>query len=478
MTKTVMTCRRAVIITTIFSIVLIAITMIYKHKNLYQNVGYIDPYQHGDQHQDVNLFTAQPQAVKYKENSDDLSRDSNGGQKNASRTKATKSDRKGYVLAWDFYEGQSSAARNLLGLLHWATTIDFPVVEPCVHNSFFILDHCINEPLGNHTLYFSDYFDVHYWNEKVVSQGFGKQLVPWKEFINNKPHTVIVVYLLLVENVNSTVYIDEQIQQAPGCHKKRMKLTPVFSNKSIDKLDLKIKREVCFKLNYYKETDVQWFNEQIFGNYTDSDIVILFAKWPGSFGGRVYFNNPVLKHRELSNYLRTSQRIIKHSKKYQELFLGNDYIALSFRFVKIAIFLKMHHTPSEKIDQFLAEDCPSQVSKTLEKMKGTRMLALDLGRFGDGNPADIEKDTIYKIIPKVVNIVYGNKWNQTEWEDSFVQATGGINDTGYIALVQKALVVNAACIVKGGIGSMFQKTLIEEYKARVKQPCIREVCKI
>ena len=59
-----------------------------------------------------------------------------------------------------------------------------------------------------------------------------------------------------------------------------------------------------------------------------------------------------------------------------------------------------------------------------------------------------------------------------------MKATGGINDTGYIALVQKTLVVNAACIVKVGIGSMFQKSLIEEYKARVKQPCIHEVCKI
>ena len=98
--------------------------------------------------------------------------------------------------------------------------------------------------------------------------------------------------------------------------KKGMKPTPAFSKTSIDKLDIKIRREVCFKLDYYKETDVQWFNEQILGNYTDSDIVILFAKWPGSFQGRVYFNNPALKHRELSNYLRTSQRIIKHSKKY------------------------------------------------------------------------------------------------------------------------------------------------------------------
>ena len=120
MIKTVITGKRAVIITATFGIVFIAITMIYQHNNSYQNVDkyvYMDPYQHGDQYH--------------------------------------KFDRKGrisYVLAWDFCEGQSSASRNLLGLLHWATTIDFLVVEPCVHNSFFNMDHCINEPLGNDTL--------------------------------------------------------------------------------------------------------------------------------------------------------------------------------------------------------------------------------------------------------------------------------------------------------------------------------------
>ena len=239
MTITVITSKRAIIITATFVIVLIWITIV-QHKNSYQNVGpyvHMDPYQHKAQHQDVDSFSAQPRAVKYKENSDDLSRNSNDGQKYASETKhkhlnqaqaikLDRKDKKGYVLAWDFYEGQSSASRNLLGLLHWATTIDFSVVEPCVYNSFFNMDRCINEPLGNDTLFFSDYFDVHYWNEKVVSQGFGKQLIPWKDFITNKPHTLIVVYFWLVENVKANVYINEQIQQASGCLHKQIKTTP------------------------------------------------------------------------------------------------------------------------------------------------------------------------------------------------------------------------------------------------------------
>ena len=63
-----------------------------------------------------------------------------------------------------------------------------------------------------------------------------------------------------------------------------------------------------------------------------------------------------------------------------------------------------------------------------------------------------------------------------DWEDSFVQATGGIVDSGYIALVQKTLVVNATCIVIAGVDSQFQNFMLSEYKARVKHPCIYRVC--
>ena len=43
----------------------------------------------------------------------------------------------GYVIGWDFNEGQTCASRNLLGLLHWASTMNSTVVEPCTYNSFF-----------------------------------------------------------------------------------------------------------------------------------------------------------------------------------------------------------------------------------------------------------------------------------------------------------------------------------------------------
>ena len=176
--------------------------------------------------------------------------------------------------------------------------------------------------------------------------------------------------------------------------------------------------------------------------------------------------------------MKPSQRTLEDSKKYREQFLGeNGYVAVVIRTAKIAMILTDYKNKSQAdILHYLTENCTRQVSSALEKVKGMRFLALDLGRFGDGEASlYITKDTAYKTVPEYVNVVYGNKWNWTQWEDSFVQATGGITDTGYIALMQKTLVTNAACIIIAGVGE-FQNSLIKEYKARTKDPCIHRVC--
>ena len=50
----------------------------------------------------------------------------------------------GYALGWNFWEQQTSAARNLVGLQRWATSLDFAVVEPFVYQSFFQMSRFYN----------------------------------------------------------------------------------------------------------------------------------------------------------------------------------------------------------------------------------------------------------------------------------------------------------------------------------------------
>ena len=383
-----------------------------------------------------------------------------------------------YVLGWEFNEGQTSASRNLLGLIHWASTIKFYVVEPCVHDSFLNMACCFNESVENNSLYFSDYFDLDHWNQQVLLHNYGKPLVPWKQFINDLPRHAIVVYLWRKKGTRTMgCFVNTEIADNPGCHSQIGNTRPQFVKSTLVKLGINIVREVCIYFDNFRSMDVRWFNAQVLGDYRPPNILILFASWPGSFQGGVYFSDTSLSHTEAYDFIKPSQRVIEDSRKYKDQFLGDNYVAVAIRSGKLATWLKKKHKSPTKIVQFLTETCPHEVSLALENVSGRRMLALDLGQFGDKESLDIEQGDKNKIVPKFLNVVYGNKWNWTEWENSFIHATDGITDTGYIALLQKTLVTNATCLILSGRGQ-FQSSLIKAYKARVKHPCVYQVCKV
>ena len=332
------------------------------------------------------------------------------------------------------------------------------------------------------SFHFGDYFDVDYWNTQVLSHHFGRPMIPWKNFITGVPCRAIVVYLwrdMGAKEPTAFVRGDNTItEDAAYCINRSIKIPrPTFIKHMhmLTKFGTKVVREVCIKFNTRKLLDLKWFNEQVLGSYKPSNVVILFAVWPGSFRGNLYFSNRALHHDTAIDFLKASHRVITDSRKYKEQFLGSSYIAVQLRMAKIATVLK-GRVPPATIAHYLTVDCPNELASVLRNISGKRMLALDLGRFGDGAAFDMADDNANKIVPKLVNTVYGDKWNWTDWEDSFVQATGGIIDNGYIALVQKMLVINATCIVTAGSASQFQNSILSEYKARVKHPCIYRIC--
>ena len=390
--------------------------------------------------------------------------------------KVVEYENQSYVIGWDFNEGQTCASRNLLSLIHWASTIKFSVVEPCVNGSYFNMDHCMNAPLSNNSLYFSDYFDVDYWNQQIAAHNFGHSLVPWKQFTSNLPQRAIIVYLWRKKGAKNTFVGDEIHRNAIDCYKHNAISKPDFIKNMLRKFNMQIVREICFQFDGLKPMDVWWFNKHILGNYTPPSLSVWFEWWPGSFKSAVYFTSRSLNHREAFDFIKPSRRVIEDSNKYQELFLDHNYVAIQLRTAKIARRLTKKSFSQTEIVRYFTEDCFHQLLSALEKVEGKRILALDLGRFGDGEASDyVSNDTVYKLVPKLVNIVYGNKWNWTEWEDSFIQATGGITDGGYIAAVQKTLVTNATCIITAGPGD-FHNYLMKEYRAKAKYPCIHQIC--
>ena len=96
---------------------------------------------------------------------------------------------------------------------------------------------------------------------------------------------------------------------------------------------------------------------------------------------------------------------------------------------------------------------------------------LDPQLFHNGLMARVEEQ-----IKHTMERLYKNKWTFEKWEKSFVQATGGVKDRGYIAAVQRGIASQASCLIMLGGGS-FQYLTLKSYVGHTEphKRCIRLV---
>ena len=356
-----------------------------------------------------------------------------------------KTEYNGYILGWDYYEEQTCAARNMLGLQHWATTVDFGVVEPFVWNSYYRATTFFRD---GKSLRFRDYFNITEWNYQVVSAKNGKPLVTWEHFIESASRQLIVVYIVM-SSPQTSVYIDKAIT------KQCLSMRRGFDIRFLSPFNFKIVRQVCIAFNPRSPLPVHDFNNDIFGNFNVSNVTLVFTFCPGVFGGRISLKETTFNHK-FAEWLFPSERVINDSKKYINMFLGNqEYVAVVVRSVKLGIsMIKGRKMPKELFAEFLLKNCTNEIAGILSNFSGAHFLALDVGRFGDPSARSyMTPTTVKQFIASIVKTIYNGKWNTSQWEQSFISATGGVTDSGYIASVQKTIVSRASRVIMAGSGS-------------------------
>ena len=115
---------------------------------------------------------------------------------------------------------------------------------------------------------------------------------------------------------------------------------------------------------------------------------------------------------------------------------------------------------------------------------GTIFGAVGIGRFGSlavaqtfSGAARQFKSEILQSVRNTLTSLYDNKWTFSEWEDSFLQANGGIADRGYVAAIQSGVASRAKCLVLFG-GGRFQFLAMNEYvhnHPKKSDQCISQV---
>ena len=388
---------------------------------------------------------------------------------------------KGFVLVSRYYEQQIGAAMNLLTLSKWAKTVGVFPVEPLVSESSF--HNYLSKSLLKHPLYFHDYFDIELWNKMCLIVN-AMPLVSWNTFMDHHPGQFILVFDTN-EKTSKLALINDEVKNEPACNEKFLEYEQKLQYylTKLHGTNMEIVRRVCVSFIDRPPIHMEDYTNIIYGSFSPSNVVVWFQTWKGIMGRRriKIIEKQYARNQDVMKMLQTSQRVVDDSKKYVRNVLKSDFgkfIAISFRSVQRAKYFLVKHQGSPMT--FFSK-CISKLQETVRLINNTDMvfLAQDLGRFGDAKASKYLTDgMITGIENDLFQSVYNEILTVEKWEQQFVEVTGGITDSGYIAAMQSEILKNSRCIVMFGGGSNFQKSVLYRYKQNHlnNNSCIREVC--
>ena len=396
------------------------------------------------------------------------------------RAAPLKKSYRGYVLAGDYWEQQSSACRNLQNLQCWAAKLDLYVVEPFMANSQ------LKTPFANMVgskLLFSDLFDLQSWNRASVKLG-RKGLVEWENFVENAPREVIYVHFKF-SNWNDIRKVKKEVLLNPSKYPPKGERHKVgcdmsfpfkpYETKFVADHNFTVVRSVCFNFEYGDFVSLKDFQMQLYGAYSPQEVTVYFRQWRGlGMHPRVAVEHIGCTNDGLQEVMEPSQQMKAAAEWYIEEHLGEgDFIAIMARIEKSKISLKSR---SDSVSF-----CFSKTVKQWQRLRNktniqSTFLASDAGKYGSnsfkttGDDSDLTTE-----FHKFFKQIYGTKTTVGKWEKTF-EGKDGITDSGYIALLQKLVATRSKCVLFVG-GGAFQKHALHMYRQlhSGKQECIEVV---
>ena len=390
----------------------------------------------------------------------------------------------GYVLALDYWEQQTSASRNLQSLQCWAAQFNLSVVEPVMVGS--VLRTPLTDPPAGGRFWFRDVFDLEMWNH-LSSKLSHSKLVSWEKFVSHAPRDVIMVSFKhafpseirdRLKRLASQPLTEPQLPPSErlkeGCGSKRPPSTAFMS-----KYRFRVVREVCFNFAYGDKLTMKEFSRHLYGGLPPSGTTVVYRQWRGTGPpARVLIPDAECGNTGIQEEVGPSPSLLHHAAQYQEKYLnGQPYVAIMARMEKVkGMMMKRKQgrlTLAQCFEKLLATWTRTRERSGLNHT----FLAIDIGRYGsnsfhsagDGTDLSVEFERFFRA-------VQGQRLSVASWEDSF-EDVAHTTDSGYVALLQKVLVVQAKCVVFIGGGS-FQKHALRLYRQAHpdhRSQCIRIV---
>lgn len=404
----------------------------------------------------------------------------------------------GSVLTLKFTGQQVAGMRGLLSQQCWLNSFKLPmkIVEPFLVESLVIHSKEVweKEKALTKSLRLSNFYTMS--PDEAV-------LISWGAFINTAPRKVI---LLAVDHVYGKKCLD--FKRSP-C-KSKISLSRTHTNctqpkdtkealEYLGKVGFQVVRQVCLDcaVDLVDSVTPTEIVEYIFGQYKPQEVTLLINLWKFSFqmsprcvpykcvDMTQSFKN-IQPHLHLvmdaNHYTKVIDGIqgTNHGKKKKitvAVMVRLEWFMIEYRHKSLDIVKKCLKNVRKEIHD---------ISRKAHKATTRLLVALDVGTFGSGTLQitrrhhNLTEEYYNKLLSEVKNLVdqlYDGKLTFNKWEESYLNASRGITDRGYIATLQSQLASRADCLVLMG-GGNFQQLALQRYLSGhpSRRKCIHPVC--
>ena len=399
---------------------------------------------------------------------------------------------------------QASGVQALINVQCLVHSLDLPVVflEPViVLNKFKAMplvqfdisgNPMTRESQSNLVVHFSDLFDLDIFNKFSIDMHLA-QVAPREVFFVSAPRQIIFVHLhegWISEAPRMTVLWPDRETPAGGCFdpvKSHLESDPRYQLRLLIHKGFCVVKVVKYRVEgggqgfVFSETELR---DSILEDLPYSDFTLVFSLWmpkyvlPGPKGLQCINSG----YHSSKGQFQPSKRLLENAKYYKEHYLNStkDHLTLMIRLEHIYTFLSR---PRKDWNVKKCLDAAIAKVKELQNKRnfGKPFVTLDIGKYGSKSLRrfigrdNLRRDTQY--INELLSSVYDGQWSMGEWENSFTEATGGIDESSYIAALQRTLASRAECLVLVG-GGMFQELTMRKYmESHDKEDrCIHLLC--
>ena len=331
---------------------------------------------------------------------------------------------------------------------------------------------------------FSDYYDLSYYNEKSAAE-CKAPLVTWEEFLQKAPRNAVV--LKTPEQscgrwTDASAYsTNSPVRFLTECS---FRSTHDSFLQGLQSYNFTFIKTICVDCKYLHRTvTVEELRDEIYGKRSVSEVTVIFgvARNFGFMSSWLQLPSWCKETQDGASKLVPSKSILNHAEYYRRNILQNGkLIAIMFR---IERFLEA--TAGESVASCLnmSVQLHDKLKQNPSMSSSSTFLTMDVGRFGSSgmqrvNSRKGDPVSIHKIVEDTVSYLYNGQWTLQDWEDSFVKATGGITERGYIAMLQQAIAIHSDCLILMGGGS-YQEVAAHRYvidHPDKQEQCLHTVC--